>query len=233
MKIIKAKNIYKVYKDGNGEVAALKGVDLEVGAGEFVAVTGRSGSGKSTLFHQLGLIDSPTSGQLIINQTHTSLLTEAQKTAFRLSNIGYIFQDYALIPTLSAKDNVILPLVMSGCSLVEAEKLAEGVLGSVGLAGRGHHLPSQLSGGQQQRVSIARAISHNPKIVLADEPTANLDHETSLVVMAVFRKLSERGITVIMITHEDDYAKLTDRVVTLFDGKIVSDVNYANTKAQI
>lgn len=220
MALIKADQLTKKYQDGETAITALGGVSLSIERGEFVAITGRSGSGKSTLFHQLGLIDNPTSGSLTVNGTDALRLTEKQKTGFRLKHIGYIFQDYALIPTLTALENVVLPLLMAGMPHAEANKVAAATLASVGLEGRGKHLPNELSGGQQQRVSIARAISHNPALILADEPTANLDHESSLRIMNIFKSLRDRGITVVMITHENEYARMTDRIITLFDGKI-------------
>jgi len=220
MAVIKAEQLTKTYKDGETVITALGGVSLSIERGEFVAITGRSGSGKSTLFHQLGLIDNPTSGSLTVNGTDALRLTEKQKTSFRLKNIGYIFQDYALIPTLTALENIVLPLLMAGVPRAKANEIAATTLASVGLEGRGKHLPNELSGGQQQRVSIARAISHNPALILADEPTANLDNESSLRIMGIFKNLRDRGITVVMITHENEYAKMTDRVITLFDGKI-------------
>src|SRR3989344_1324892 len=220
MAVIKAEQLTKTYKDGETVITALGGVSLSIERGEFVAITGRSGSGKSTLFHQLGLIDNPTSGSLTVNGTDALRLTEKQKTSFRLKNIGYISQDYALIPTLTALENIVLPLLMAGVPRAKANEIAATTLASVGLEGRGKHLPNELSGGQQQRVSIARAISHNPALILADEPTANLDNESSLRIMCIFKNLRDRGITVVMITHENEYAKMTDRVITLFDGKI-------------
>lgn len=220
MALITAEKLTKKYQDGETVITALGGVSLSIEHGEFVAITGRSGSGKSTLFHQLGLIDNPTSGALTVNGTDALRLTEKQKTSFRLKHIGYIFQDYALIPTLTALENVVLPLLMAGVPHTEANTIAAATLASVGLEGRGKHLPSELSGGQQQRVSIARAISHNPALILADEPTANLDHESSLRIMGIFKSLRDRGITVVMITHENEYARMTDRIITLFDGVI-------------
>lgn len=220
MAVIKAEQLTKTYKDGETVITALGGVTLSIERGEFVAITGRSGSGKSTLFHQLGLIDNPTSGALAVNGVNALILTEKQKTSFRLKHIGYIFQDYALIPTLTALENVVLPLMMAGVPRAEANAIAAATLAYVGLEGRGKHLPNELSGGQQQRVSIARAISHNPALILADEPTANLDNESSLRIMGIFKALKGRGITVVMITHENEYAKMTDRIITLFDGKI-------------
>jgi len=218
--LIQTKQLTKTYKDGKTFITALGGINLSIKKGEFVAITGRSGSGKSTLFHQIGLIDKPTSGTLIINGTNALILTEKEKTSFRLKHIGYIFQDYALIPTLTALENIILPLLMAGISRAKANTIAMQTLASVGLEGREKHLPSELSGGEQQSVSIARAISHNPTLILADEPTANLDNESSLRIMNIFKSLKSRDITVIIITHENEYAKMTDRIITLFDGRI-------------
>ena len=223
MNLITAEQLTKRYQDGDDVVVALNAATLSVMPGEFIAVTGRSGSGKSTLFHQLGLIDLPTSGTLSVLGTDVLKLSEKQKTRFRLKHIGYIFQDYALIPTLTAVENVALPLLMAGMPKAKAYAQANAMLETVGLTGRGKHLPSELSGGQQQRVSIARAVSHAPALILADEPTANLDHESSLSIMKIFADLAKRGIAVIMITHENEYAKMTDRIITLFDGTIVSD----------
>lgn len=224
MTLIRAEQLNKTYRDAENTVVALAGATLTMEKGEFIAVTGRSGSGKSTLFHQMGLIDTPTSGSLSILGTDVLRLTEKQKTSFRLAHIGYIFQDYALIPTLTATENVALPLLMAGMPKRAAYAQAIATLGTVGLKGRERHLPSELSGGQQQRVSIARAVSHAPALILADEPTANLDNESSLAVLNIFRSLASQGITVVMITHENEYAKLTDRIITLFDGKITGDV---------
>ena len=190
---------------------------------QHIYVPGKTRHGKSTLFHQLGMIDIPTAGVLSVLGADVLKLSEKKKTGFRLKNIGYIFQDYALIPTLTAVENVALPLLMAGMGKTKAYAQANATLESVGLTGRDRHLPSALSGGQQQRVSIARAVSHAPAIILADEPTANLDHESSLAIMGIFRDLARQGIAVIMITHEEEYAKLTDRVITLFDGNIMSD----------
>jgi len=224
MLLVRAEQLNKTYHDAGATVVALNDATLTIKTGEFIAVTGRSGSGKSTLFHQIGLIDRPTSGSLSILGTDVLMLTEKQKTSFRLAHIGYIFQDYALIPTLTAIENVALPLLMAGMPKAKAYAKAIATLDSVGLSGRAHHLPSELSGGQQQRVSIARAVSHEPALILADEPTANLDNETSLAVLGIFRSLAARDITVVMITHENEYAQLTDRIITLFDGKITGDV---------
>lgn len=222
--IIKVKNLLKSFKSGDSELVVLKGLDLSVPKGQFLAITGRSGSGKSTLLYQLGLLDNPNSGEIIIDDIDISKLDNEAKTRFRLNKLGYVFQDYALIPELTAMENVLLPLLMQGETMPEAERKAKDSLVRIGLGDRMDNIPSKLSGGQQQRVSIARAIAHNPKIIFADEPTANLDTETSDQVLDAFIDLHKQGQTIIMVTHEKEYSELTDRVVQLSDGKIVSDV---------
>lgn len=222
--IIKVKNLLKSFKSGDSELVVLKGLDLSVPKGQFLAITGRSGSGKSTLLYQLGLLDNPNSGEIIIDDIDISKLDNEAKTRFRLNKLGYVFQDYALIPELTAMENVLLPLLMQGETMPEAERKAKDSLVRIGLGDRMDNIPSKLSGGQQQRVSIARAIAHKPKIIFADEPTANLDTETSDQVLDAFIDLHKQGQTIIMVTHEKEYSELTDRVVQLSDGKIVSDV---------
>ncbi len=221
--MIKTSNLTKKYKSGTGEVFALLNVDLHILEGQFVAITGRSGSGKSTLLYQLGLLDHPTEGKIHIDGKNVVEFTENERTYFRLVELGYVFQDYAIISSLSSIENVMVPLLMRGMAKVDAWKKAEQALARVGLADKLNYLPSQLSGGQQQRVSIARAIGHDPKIIFADEPTANLDSETSKVVLDVFLKLHEEGQTIIMVTHEAEYAAITDRIIELSDGEIKSD----------
>ena len=173
--------------------------------------------------YQLGLLDSPTSGKVFIDGVDVTGLSNDDRTGMRLSDLGYIFQDYALIPELTALENVLIPLLMLGLSQEDAENKARLALDRIGMEERLHNVPSQLSGGEQQRVAIARAIAHEPKIVFADEPTANLDSETSKVVLQNFIKLNKEGQTILMVTHEPEYAALTDRVITLSDGKIISD----------
>ncbi len=207
---------------GGTEFPVLRGIDLHVEKGEFVAVTGRSGSGKSTLLYQLGLLDFPNEGSILIDGLETSELTNEERTSMRLIELGYVFQDYALLPSLSALENVLVPLLMLGLNKKEAHKKAVRALDKVLLSKRLENLPSQLSGGEQQRVSIARAISFEPKILFADEPTANLDTETSKMVLDTFIELNESGQTIIMVTHEKEYALLTDRILTLSDGVISS-----------
>jgi putative ABC transport system ATP-binding protein len=221
--MIKVKNLYKTFKSGEGEVHAVENVSFEVPAGQFVSITGRSGSGKSTLLYQLGLLDLPTSGEVHIDGIESVGLLETERTQMRLNGLGYIFQDYAILPSLTAIENVMVPLLMQGLDENVAIKKSMEALTKVGLADRAHYLPSQLSGGQQQRVSIARAIGHNPKIIFADEPTANLDTDTSHAVLKTFLELNKQGQTIIMVTHEAEYAAMTHRTLVLADGKIIDD----------
>ena len=220
MKIIQVKNLVKSFKSGENELVVLKGVSLEVEKGEFISITGRSGSGKSTLLYQLGLLDHPNSGEILIDGVDVSSMGHDERTKFRLEELGYVFQDYALVPELTAIENTAIPIMMQGKSKVEAFKIAGVALERVGLKERMENLPSKLSGGEQQRVSIARAIAHNPKIIFADEPTANLDSETADVVLQTFLDLHKQGQTIVMVTHEPEYARLTDRVLKLSDGTI-------------
>jgi putative ABC transport system ATP-binding protein len=218
--MIKAKGIIKKFSVGDTELVVLKGLDIHVKKGEFVAITGRSGSGKSTLMYQLSLLDEPNAGEIIVDNVDISKLDPQEKTQFRLRELGFVFQDYALIPELNSLENVMLPLLMQGTDKKTAERIARTALEKVGLSDKLENLPSQLSGGQQQRVSIARAIGHSPKIIFADEPTANLDSETAETVLKVFLELSKEGQTIIMVTHEKDYAMVAHRVITLSDGVI-------------
>jgi putative ABC transport system ATP-binding protein len=221
--MIKTQDIVKSFPSGNIEITVLKGISFEVPSGQFVSITGRSGSGKSTLMYQMGLLDYPTSGRVIVDGRDMTDLPLEERTRIRLQELGYVFQDYALIPELTALENVLVPLLMQGLTRQEAELKAVRSLERIGLGKRLDNLPSQLSGGEQQRVSIARAISHEPKIIFADEPTANLDTETSRVVLDNFLELNREGQTIIMVTHEPEYAQMTNRIITMSDGSIVGD----------
>ncbi len=221
-KIIDVTNITKSFTDGDTTVQVLKGIDLTVNKGEFVAIMGRSGAGKSTLLYQLSLLDTPTTGTIILDGTKVDTLSNGEKTKFRLHELGYVFQDYSLLPELTALENIMVPLLMQGMSKVSAKKRSMDALTSVNLANRSGNLPSELSGGEQQRVSIARAITHKPKILFADEPTANLDSFSSNLVMDIFKKLNkDDGLTIVMVTHEEEYGKAADRIVRLGDGLVV------------
>lgn len=222
--MIQIKNLTKKFQNGDQEIIALNNVSFSVPEGQFLTVSGRSGSGKSTLLYQLGLLDIPTSGEVWIDGQDYVPVGENERTDVRLNSLGYIFQDYAILPSLTALENTMLPLLMQGYSKKEAESKAYKALERLGIKDRMNNLPSQLSGGQQQRVSIARAIAHNPKIIFADEPTANLDSETSEQVIQAFLDLNKDGQTIIMVTHEPEYAKLADRTIFMTDGAITSDV---------
>jgi len=221
--MITVEHISKKFGKGLQEVTILKDISFTVASGEFLAITGRSGSGKSTLLYQLGLLDTPTAGTISIDGINTATLDDYDRSVFRLTELGYVFQDYALIPTLSAVENVLLPLFMQGVERKQATEKAISALEKVDLQDRLSNLPSQLSGGQQQRVSIARALAHEPKIIFADEPTANLDTESSHMVLDTFMQLHKSGQTIVMVTHEKDYAALADRSIILSDGKIIGD----------
>jgi len=215
----------KSFKDGESEIKVLKGIDFKAEAGEFIAIMGRSGAGKSTLLYQMSLLDHPTSGEIIIDGKDTVNMSSEERTSFRLTTLGYVFQDYALLPEMTALENVALPLLMQNISEKEAYEKAIEHLIKVGLEKRLNNLPGQLSGGEQQRVSIARAIAHEPKILFADEPTANLDNESSRKIMDIFKELHSEGQTIIMVTHEVEYSKFAGRTIHLDDGKIISVVN--------
>jgi len=221
--MIKVKNLTKEFINGENKTVALNDVSFDVFEGEFITITGRSGSGKSTLLYQMGLLDHPTSGEIYIDEFRIDNLSEDIRTQLRLNQLGYIFQDYAILPSLTALENVMVPLLMQGISDEEAERKSILALEKIKLGHRIHNLPSQLSGGEQQRVSIARAIAHNPKIIFADEPTANLDSETSRSVLDAFLELNKAGQTIIMVTHEQEYAVLGHRTLVLEDGKLRED----------
>jgi len=221
--IISIKNLFKTYKTKEIETPVLRDINLEVPEGQFLGIMGKSGAGKSTLMYQIGLLDHPTRGEIILNGINTENLSTTLRTEMRLNDLGYVFQDYALIPELTASENVMIPLLMKGAETTEAIKISNTMLERVGLGHRTENKPSQLSGGEQQRVSIARAMAHGPKILFADEPTANLDSASGHSVIQLFEELHKSGQTIIMVTHEEEYAKFCDRIVYLEDGQITRD----------
>jgi putative ABC transport system ATP-binding protein len=221
--MISIKHLCKTFQSGTAPVHALADVSLDIASGEYTIITGRSGAGKSTLLYHMGLLDTPTSGIIEIDDIRTETMSEKERTAFRLTRLGYVFQSYALLPELTALENVLVPLLMEGRAFSDAREIAEKALARMDLSERVHNLPSQLSGGQQQRVAIARAISNNPSILFADEPTANLDSETAAAVMDAFHELHEAGQTILMVTHELDLIPEAGRIITLSDGKVESD----------
>ena len=224
--VIAVRNLVKTYVVGEVEVKALRGVNLEVRQGEFLAVTGPSGSGKSTFMHIVGCLDRPTSGQYLLDGQDVSTMSKDALAAVRNKKIGFVFQGFNLLSRTSALDNVELPLLYGGNGLKTAERHSRALemLGLVGLGNRADHHPNQLSGGQQQRVAIARALINRPSILLADEPTGNLDTRTSIEVMGIFQRLNqERGITIVLITHEMDIAEYGTRMVSFRDGLVVAD----------
>src|SRR5688500_2623736 len=225
--VISVKDLVKTYVVGEVTVRALRGANMDIESGEFVAVTGPSGSGKSTLMHILGCLDRPTSGQYFLDGKDVSRMSKDELAAVRNRKIGFVFQGFNLLSRTSALDNVELPLLYNGGSkmkTVDRHKRAMDALEAVGLADRSHHFPNQLSGGQQQRVAIARALINQPSIILADEPTGNLDTRTSIEVMGIFQRLNiDRGITIILITHEMDIAEYGTRLVRFRDGRIQAD----------
>jgi len=221
--IIKIVGIKKYYKVGNQIVKALDGVDLAIGKNEYVAIMGPSGSGKSTLMNILGCLDSPTDGLYVLNGTDVSKMDDNQLAEVRNNEIGFIFQSFNLLPRYTALDNVALPLIYSGTGRTERERRAKESLSNVDLEDRMHHRPNELSGGQRQRVAVARALVNNPAIILADEPTGNLDSKTSIDIMKLFEEIYSRGNTIIVVTHEEDIAKHARRVVRLRDGLVESD----------
>ena len=229
--LMELKDIVKIYRMGDQELRALDGISLTVNDGEFIAIMGASGSGKSTLMNLMGCLDRPTSGSYRLAGDEVSRLTTNQLAQVRNHIIGFVFQGFNLLARTSSVENVALPLIYAGVSKRERLKRAEEALGQVGLAGREHHHPNQLSGGQQQRVAIARALVTQPKVILADEPTGNLDSRTSVEVMAVLQQLGRQGLTVVLVTHEPDIANYTGRVVVVRDGRLVSDTPQRQVEA--
>lgn len=223
MHLIDVRNVYKIYNPGENQVNALDGVSLTIDEGEFVAIIGQSGSGKSTLMNMLGLLDVPTSGEYYINGNLVEDLTDDEMSDIRNKQIGFIFQGFNLISSLNAIENVELPLVYRGMSKNDRREKSIAALKQVGLEKRMHHLPAALSGGQQQRVAVARAIAAAPPVILADEPTGNLDTRSTKDVMQILHNLKDEGRTVIVITHDNEIAEQAERVIRIRDGKVVED----------
>jgi putative ABC transport system ATP-binding protein len=223
--LLEFRDVWKVYRLGDVEVQALRGISVDVHAHEFVAVMGASGSGKSTFMNIAGCLDQPTRGTYRLDGIPVSDMSGDERAAIRGERLGFVFQQFNLLARTTARENVELPLIYAGVPVAEQRERAREALAAVGLAGREDHLPSQLSGGQQQRVAIARALVNRPSLVLADEPTGNLDTETSVEIMDVFTRLHrEQGVTIVLVTHEPDIAAYADRRMTFRDGHIVSDV---------
>jgi len=222
-RLIRVEDVHRVYEMGETRVQALRGVTVEVGPGEFVAIMGASGSGKSTFMNILGCLDKPTSGRYWLEGTDVSTLTKAELAVVRNRKLGFVFQGFNLLPRTTALENTELPTLYTPVSKAEREGRAAEALAMVGLRDRAGHYPSQLSGGQQQRVAIARALVNHPSILLADEPTGNLDSRTSVEIMEIFQTLNDRGLTVVLVTHEHDIAQFAKRVITFRDGLIRKD----------
>ena len=223
MKLISLKSIYKIYNVGGEEVRALDGVDLSINNNEYLSIMGPSGSGKSTMMNMIGCLDSPSSGLYEFEGEKVHVMDDSQLASIRNRKIGFVFQTFNLLPKASALHNVEIPLVYANIKKEKRLEMASNALISVGLEDRMHHRPNELSGGQRQRVAIARALVNEPSIILADEPTGNLDSKSGHEIMKIFDELHKSGNTIILVTHEDDIAKYSNRIVRLLDGKIVSD----------
>ena len=221
--LIEVKNVYKIYNPGENELRALDGISVTIDHGEFVAIVGHSGSGKSTFMNMLGCLDTPTSGDYYLDGVNVAGMTDDELSDIRNKQIGFIFQGFNLIPSLTAQENVELPLVYRGMPAEQRRQLAEEALTRVGMEHRMNHRPSELSGGQQQRVAIARAIAARPPIIMADEPTGNLDTRSGEEVMKILHELNEEGRTIVLITHDNDIARQATRAIRIIDGKVVSD----------
>lgn len=221
--VIHLEEILKSYFLGRQELPVLKGINLVIGSNEYVALMGPSGSGKSTLMNIIGCLDSPTGGNYILNGKNVSNMSDDELADVRNIEIGFVFQQFNLLPRLMAWENVALPLIYSGVAKKEREERAMAMLDKVGLSERAHHKPNELSGGQSQRVAIARALINNPSLILADEPTGNLDTKTSVEIMELFGKIHEQGNTVVLVTHEEDIANFTQRIVRIRDGMVETD----------
>lgn len=221
--VISTKDIARSYQMGSEIIQALKSVTIEIKQGEYVSFMGPSGSGKSTMMNMIGCLDTPSGGQYVLNGNDVSDMTENELAEIRNKEIGFVFQTFNLLPRASSLENVALPLIYAGYNKSDREEMAMAALAGVGLHDRAHHKPNELSGGQRQRVAIARALVNNPSILLADEPTGNLDSKTSHDIMDLFAKLHDSGNTIIMVTHEDDIAQYTHRIVRMRDGLIETD----------
>lgn len=216
-------NLYKIYRMGDTEVRALDGVSLTINRGEMVAIMGPSGSGKSTFMNIVGCLDRPDSGTYRLDGQEVAALSESELARLRNRDIAFVFQSFNLLPNLTALQNVELPLIYAGTAAAERRRRSLDALHKIGLGNRIHHKPRELSGGQQQRVAIARALVNNPKLLLADEPTGNLDSKSSVEILEIFQELHGKGITIVLVTHENDIANYTERMIRFFDGKIVAD----------
>lgn len=224
MNIIEGKNIHRKFGKDDLITHVLKGIDISIAESEFVAIMGKSGAGKSTLMYQLSALDVPTEGEIMVDGTNVVPLTEKERTAFRLNTLGYVFQDYALVPDLSARENVMMPLLMKGVDWNDARRKSDASLDEVGLEGKYLNLPGELSGGEQQRVAVARALAGQPKIIFADEPTANLDSVSGRQIIELLTLLHTKNKqTIVMVTHEDEYAQPCDRIIYMEDG-VITDI---------
>ena len=233
MSIISTSEVSKKYVMGSEVIMALKSISIDIDKGEYVAFMGPSGSGKSTLMNIIGCLDTPTTGTYVLNENDVSDLTENELAEIRNKEVGFVFQTFNLLPRASALENVALPLIYAGYSSSEREEKALKALAGVGLEDRAHHKPNELSGGQRQRVAIARALVNDPSIILADEPTGNLDSKTSYDIMDLFQELHDKGNTIIMVTHEEDIAEYSHRIIRLRDGLIESDKLNKNIRSTI
>ncbi len=229
--IIELKDVWKTYKMGDNKVHALRGLNLKVKKGEFLSIMGPSGSGKSTAMNMVGCLDTPTKGKIFLSEKNISKLTESDLAQIRGKKIGFIFQKFNLITSMTAKENIMLPLIFQNINPIKREKKAREYLSLVGLKNRMNHTPNELSGGQQQRVAIARALANNPEVILADEPTGNLDTQSGTTVMDFLKKLhKEKKTTIVLVTHDEKVAKEADRIVYLKDGIIVENLDVDTTK---
>ena len=229
MDLISLKNIYKIYNVGGEEVRALDGIDLNIQENEYLAIMGPSGSGKSTLMNMIGCLDTPTSGLYEFEGEMVQVMDDSQLASIRNRKIGFVFQTFNLLPKATAQHNVEIPLIYANIRKDQRAEMASNALESVGLSDRSHHKPNELSGGQRQRVAIARALVNNPSIILADEPTGNLDSKSGHEIMNILDDLHDRGNTIILVTHEDEIAQHAHRVIRLLDGKITEDMKRGST----